>query len=827
MRLICCAAIALLVEMASVLPVFGAEAYLGIRHEPNADPPGLLLTVVMGSPADLAGLQTGDIALAINGKHIAEDGQDGAAILAAALTGKAVGDTVSFTVLRNSPAIALTQAGQPLETLYPLLDLAGVIDSAAPGVPVVLSALKQPRELEITVTLGARASTLGPPLLPNVELACNLDDAHPAVRQFSTALIAKRLIQSDCADLWSRLDARASPYDGYKLSRVVYLLRDGFKCEAMGQLISGDLAGFAGQGLNGYYSAQAYCGMLLDIPRLFASAPSLRTGLTAEQHLDVLQLLLETSAEYVREAFSDFSAEELQFIASQRADLTTVFSAHHYINEEDDNPRRIRGNLRLVELAKKIDYEKLLLAQLTLAQVADQAYLDGLRADLEREYAGRMLEADLLVRDSPYGKLVISGAGHTWRQGEEPALLIDLGGDDFYTTTAGGAVGLEAVPAAEPAADAAAEAAETEPGVSALLNRPVSLLIEFGGNDAYESTTPYSQGSGSLGCGLLIDCAGNDQYVGLQWAQGCGFFGCGALLELAGDDVYRGEELCQGAAIFGTGLLVDYAGNDRTESQMKSQAFGGAHAIGLLIDVAGDDHRYAKGKYPTGYGDPGIFDAWSQGCAQGFREYASGGIAALIDCAGSDVSEAGNFSQGGGYYFGWGLFADRGWEDDRYIGSRYNQGFCAHQAVGTFLETGGNDFYTTRQAVAQGLAWDECATMFVDYAGDDTYEGGGGFSQGASAHNALCIFWDRGGRDSYCYAPGQARAGGNDYHGGTSLSVFIDEGGAPDFYDCADSANDRISGWPEHGFFADLPGTLDAALAESHWRELWETAGED
>jgi hypothetical protein len=350
----------------------------------------------------------------------------------------------------------------------------------------------------------------------------------------------------------------------------------------------------------------------------------------------------------------------------------------------------------------------------------------------------------------------------------------------------------------------------------------VGVLVDFGGNDAYESTTHYSQGSGSLGCGLLIDMSGNDEYVGLQWAQGCGFFGMGALLDVAGDDVYRGEELCQGVAIFGSGIVIDYAGNDRMDGQNKCQAFGGAHGIGLLIDCAGDDYRYAKGKYPTNYGDPGIFDSWSQGCAQGFRGYASGGIAGIIDLSGVDYNEAGNFSQGGGYYFGYGFMHDRGWEGDRYLGSRYNQGFCAHEAVGVFLEEGGDDYYTTRQAVAQGLAWDECCTTFIDYAGDDRYEGGTGFSQGASAHNALCLFWDRGGRDAYVYPSGQARAGGNDYHGGTSLSLFIDEGGAEDSYDCPQSKNNLATGWKEHGFYCDLPASLGSALKDSAWSTLWE-----
>jgi len=138
-----------------------------------------------------------------------------------------------------------------------------------------------------------------------------------------------------------------------------------------------------------------------------------------------------------------------------------------------------------------------------------------------------------------------------------------------------------------------------------------------------------------------------------------------------------------------------------------------------------------------------------------------------------------------------------------------------------FLEEGGDDCYSTRQAVAQGLAWDECCSMFVDYSGNDSYEGGTGFSQGASAHNSLCVMWDRAGSDHYEYAAGQGRAGGNDYHGGTSLSLFIDEGGRPDTYSSERSSNNLVTGWPEHGFFADLPCSLRSFLADQLLEQYW------
>lgn len=70
-------------------------------------------------------------------------------------------------------------------------------------------------------------------------------------------------------------------------------------------------------------------------------------------------------------------------------------------------------------------------------------------------------------------------------------------------------------------------------------------------------------------------------------------------------------------------------------------------------------------------------------------------------------------------------------------------------------------------------------------------------------------------RQPILYPPGQTRAGGNDYHGGTSLSLFIDEGGAEDSYNNEQSANDIIQWWPEFGIFCDLQGSVWDALRDN------------
>jgi hypothetical protein len=76
--------------------------------------------------------------------------------------------------------------------------------------------------------------------------------------------------------------------------------------------------------------------------------------------------------------------------------------------------------------------------------------------------------------------------------------------------------------------------------------------------------------------------------------------------------------------------------------------------------------------------------------------------------------------------------------------------------------------------VAQSCSWDQTVTIFIDRAGNDVYEGGGFFSQAASAHNGIALLLDYGaGEDRFDYGPGQAKAGPNDYHGGTSFSLFV------------------------------------------------------
>ncbi len=593
-----------------------------------------------------------------------------------------------------------------------------------------------------------------------------VEQAFPKVsrpeEQLANALIGQYKIGESYKDLRQRLAHLSDRGDEFRLSRVAYIQHEPFQLRTVAGTTLDQLAAAINQ-KDPLLSLHLAAGWL-DTPSTPLPAP-LKTGLSLEQHIEQLVDLLRAVQAKRDEAFAGLTADELKVVEDDSDALFTAFSE---VKELD---------LRLLELAARVDFTKLFQGAELLWRVAGDSYLDDLESAVRKAWkAAGKPEGVFIDRESPVGKIVVGGNGSTWYR-EDAAIVLDLAGRDFYTNNAG-----------SPRGD----------------KMPGALLIDFAGDDSYEATFKWTQGAAKMGHGVLIDRKGNDEYVGIEWAQGAAVLGTALFLDESGDDVYRADQYAQGAAAWGIAIHTDYDGDDIYESRLLSQGVGMPGGAGWLLNGRGNDRYYSKGKHPTEYGDPGIFDSWSQGCGIGFRGLESGGIAVLYDGSGVDRYEAGNFSQGGGYYFGIGLLRDGGKENDVYIGSRYNQGFAAHQAVGYFEESGGNDFYTTRHAVAQGISWDEAITAFIDHGGDDVYEGGASFSQGASAHNGFTLFLDLGGRNRFVYGMPQGSAGPNDYHGGTSFSIFVaaeDKGKA---------YNTRLNG--DHGIFADLPASIEAAV---------------
>lgn len=741
------------------------------------------------SPAYRGGLRQGDLILALDGEALAGEPKAADAAFREHIAGLGPGAKLKLKVRRVITTLQVgageaepRQAEPRGEADPPLDDPREWLRKQPPGARLRIEGAREARTLELVVTLGRRPGRAAAAEVPtNAALRAAgrypLNKAADGQRSALAALDRALRDRSDAsayADLQARLAAVEAGDDPTRLELVRYVHRDAHQLVPVARQLADD----AFEGPDSWTAHAAF--RLLEAPPHLV--PAQRHPLPADlgAMLRELAALLVAARAEVERAFAGLSAEERAALPAQLDALWGALDDGIYLFPDlERKPRRRARTLALLAAADKVDVAAFERALGHLGRLRDPALLAQLRELCPLADQAKPIVAQLA---SEAGLILIGGTGpNVYRK--DAALIIDLGGDDIYQNNVAG----------------------TRAGLT------VAAIVDAAGDDAYESHERYSIAAGVLGVGLLVDHGGDDSYVGKQAAIAVGVLGAGLLIDRGGDDSYRGLTLTQGVGCWGAGLLVDRAGADRYEAQLYAQGLGLPGGVGWLHDQAGADRYYAKGLRPTGYGTRGVFDAWSQGCGLGFRLDRSGGIGLLTDGGGDDRYEAGNFAQGGGYYYGWGLLVDRA-GNDRYLASRYGQGWSAHQACGTFLELAGDDRYRTRNAVIAGLAWDQAVTAFVDYAGDDDYRGGG-FSLGASAHNSICLWLDAGGRDRYA-GTAVARSGPNSYHGGSSWSLWVDAGGEADVYERPGKprlGNDRARLGMAHRAFLDLPGPLSEA----------------
>ena len=417
-----------------------------------------------------------------------------------------------------------------------------------------------------------------------------------------------------------------------------------------------------------------------------------------------------------------------------------------------DQPDSLRG-IRAMQASMHVDFAALLDAFNRLIVDASRVQATSWSAPRKIPPAlAAMVEGEILdYAQVDGGYIVVGGPGPNRYRMDRLYAVIDTGGDDRY-------VWGEVVPL------------ETQ------------TVIDFAGNDRYEARVG-GPGAGWLGAAVLIDMAGDDTYVSALGGCGAGAFGFGLLFDAAGADTYRCDAWSVGAGIYGAGVLIDAGdGWDSYLSQSLSQGVGGPAGVGLLLDAGGDDLYRANGPVASVYGTPTTFMGFSQGVGFGIRPYDHGGIGALIDLGGNDRYEGGEFSQGGGYFWGVGLLHDAG-GNDLYYGGRYAQGFAAHQAAGLLSDMAGDDVYWAMRAAAQGAAWDQSVAMLFDGDGNDVYRAES-LAQGAAAQQSRAWLFDAGGNDVYWSSGDSAQgvAGDNSYHfldddPVVSLGVLFDAGG--------------------------------------------------
>ncbi len=487
--------------------------------------------------------------------------------------------------------------------------------------------------------------------------------------------------------------------------------------------------------------------------------------------------LLGALSEYLEEAHHLLNAAHGELSLAQRS---LLWKDHHKFydawaeehdpdTELDDEQAEALRAFKTLFAELKSDRARILAVSEGLLGLSSPIFMKSLTkrlGGLLQKGAAEKHGADILAvaGETDSARVILSGTGQS-KHDQAAALIIDLGGDDVYENAA---------------------TADKQ-------DHLVSIVIDLGGKDRYAAGHPgpvFAAG----GVALLVDRNGDDTYEAQRLGQAASILGVAILLDLAGDDTYKAHDFAQGHSTCGVALLYDLAGNDTYSAHAFAQGGGIGNGLCALVDAAGDDQYVADEHWPDVYGNsgPDVYHGASQGYSTGIRSNVAGGIAALIDLGeGKDRYQAGSFSQGGGYYFAFGLMFDGGGNDQAF-GSRYAQGFGVHQGIGVKWDAGGDDLYKCRSVAHAGMAWDEGVGYLLDDAGDDVYQVGD-LGCGGAAQTGIAICIDSAGKDRYQTGKSsQGGTGASQYHDKPSIGVLIDLGGDKDEYTMEERANETL-----------------------------------
>ncbi len=437
------------------------------------------------------------------------------------------------------------------------------------------------------------------------------------------------------------------------------------------------------------------------------------------------------------------------------------------------------------DVAQSIDEQSLYYCGLKCAHAVDIARHELLEVMSFEESVAELEDIKFEIL-TPVGRVVIAGTQDNEHEYEDACLIVDLGGNDKY---------------------------EGPVGASMSLKYPIGLCIDMSGDDKYENEFPNhaAQGSGVLGCGILVDDAGNDTYKSTVHAQGCGYFGLGILFDRQGDDSYECESSGQGCGIFGCGLHIDVLGDDTYYLYGDGQGYGGVGGgVGVLCAYDGDDVYTAepwtdvfnRGDY---HSEHQVNVSQAQGAGAGRRGDGSdghawaGGIGAILDINGDDKYISGNWSLGCGYWYGSGFAYDK-WGDDEYWSVYFTHASGAHYAMGCLIDEHGDDIHELHETSGAGLSfgWDYVNTLLVDKEGDDIYKAKI-ISIACAQIRSNSFFFDTGGDDVYTLGKGQQGMGAATFRAdysephamspysyytySKSFALFLDIGGRDDYYE--------------------------------------------
>jgi len=396
-------------------------------------------------------------------------------------------------------------------------------------------------------------------------------------------------------------------------------------------------------------------------------------------------------------------------------------------------------------MLEKGDMKPVTLGALQLAKAIDSA-IEKAPKDSKTEFA--------FSHKTPLGIIAINGnQSNTYEKGDY-LLIMDCGGDDIYH-------------------DGATTNSE---------KTPVSVLIDYAGNDKYESKE-ISFGTGILGYGMLVDCQGDDSYDSKNGIGYCAW-GAGLVLDLGnGNDTYKIDSRGLACGSMGMAVVNDCGGNDSYYCRWLGIGIAKAGSCAALVDASGND-SYEADDMKIDNPSPQTQKhntSLAMGCGFGRRAHPgdgyslAGGVGALIDGAGDDTYVSGVFGQGVGYWFALGVLVDLG-GNDKHTGVWYSQGASAHYAAGALVDTAGDDLYELTMNQGQGHGRDFSLGLLHDIGGSDVIKNPGN-AVGNTNLNGVGLFWKQNGKADF-QCPGKTPGSvGNGRPKIFGLGLFMAENG--------------------------------------------------
>lgn len=444
------------------------------------------------------------------------------------------------------------------------------------------------------------------------------------------------------------------------------------------------------------------------------------------------------------DALAELSSEEIDSLKKYfpiliLEDVMDEFKSVEEMDKEQKYEEKLAKDL--IPLAEKFKLEKAYPKNIELCKMVEKA-ISILNEYLSTSPKIKSNENDMITTTkTEYGEIVVGGFGSSIYKGN-PRIIIDLGGDDQYILSS---------------------------------SKKSSVILDFGGNDTYQSVDDYTSGSGFWGTGILIDKSGDDNYMCRSFSLGAGLFGVGILIDEEGNDKYFGDIFTQGPGSFGIGILSDIQGADQYNGALYAQGFGFVSGFGALFDSTGNDSYFAGGKYKDILRYKDHYLSLSQGFAYGLRPIMSGGFGFLCDFSGNDIYISDIFGQGSSYWWGLGSLLDFS-GNDKYISYQYAQGAATHLTLGLLLDKSGDDDYISH-GVSQGCGHDLACGILEDQSGNDNYLSFD-LSQGAGSANGIGILMDYQGDDSYLVTLKSNTQGyGNPRREYGSIGIFLDLSG--------------------------------------------------